>query len=115
MRRSEGWLMFLIVGANSEIGSATARCIRERDERLVTTTRRVSEATADQLHLDFEQPIETFMVPNDLTAACIFVAMAKLAAWGVDPVGSARVNIERTLALVDLLTAKEVYTLFLST
>jgi len=107
--------MFLIVGANSQIGSATARIIKERDERLVTTTRRVSEANADQLHLDFEQPIETFTVPTGVTAACIFVAMARLAACEADPVGSARVNIERTLALVDLLTAKGVYTLFLST
>lgn len=107
--------MFLIVGANSEIGSATARFIRARDGRVVTTTRRVSEANADQLHLDFERPIETFTFAEGVTAACIFVAMARLAACEADPVGSARVNVERTLALVDLFAVKGVYTLFLST
>jgi nucleoside-diphosphate-sugar epimerase len=100
--------MFLIVGANSEIGSAAARLIRARDGEVVTTTRRVSDASVDQVHLDFEQPIEGFRVPEGVAAACIFVAVARLAACAADPVGSARINVERTLALVDRLTARGV-------
>jgi dTDP-4-dehydrorhamnose reductase len=107
--------MFLIVGANSEIGSATARLIRARDGTVMTTTRRGLEATSNQVRLDFERPIESFTIPKEITAACIFVAVARLAACAADPVGSARVNVERTLALVDLLTASGVYVLFLST
>jgi dTDP-4-dehydrorhamnose reductase len=107
--------MFLVVGANSEIGSATARLIRARHGRLTTTTRRSSEVTADRIHLDFGRPIEKFAVPEGITAACICVAVARLAACAADPAGSARVNVEQTLALVDLLTARNVYTLFLST
>ena len=107
--------MFLIVGANSEIGSATARLIRARGGKVVPTTRRLLEANADQVRLDFERPIESFTVPEGVTAACIFVAVARLAACAADPEGSARVNVLQTLALVDLLIARGVYTLFLST
>jgi dTDP-4-dehydrorhamnose reductase len=107
--------MFLIVGANSEIGSATARLVRARDGKVMTTTRRRSEVKANSVHLDFEYPIERITIPEGITAACIFAAVARLAACAADPVGSARVNVERTLALVDRLTARDVYTLFLST
>src|SRR6267142_5152419 len=107
--------MFLIVGANSEIGSATARLIRARDGKVVTTTRRFLETNAERVHLDFERPIENFAVPEGVTAACIFVAVARLAACEADPVGSALINVKRTIALVDLLEARGVYTLFLST
>jgi dTDP-4-dehydrorhamnose reductase len=107
--------MFLIVGANSEIGSATAHLIRARDGKVMTTSRRSSEANANQVHLDFERPIENFTVPEGVQCACIFVAVARLAACEADPVGSARINVRRTIALVDLLAARGVYTLFLST
>ena len=107
--------MFLIVGANSEIGSATARLIRARDGKVVTTTRRFLETNAERVHLDFERPIENFAVPEGVTAACIFVAVARLAACEADPVGSALINVKRTIALVDLLEARGVYTLFVST
>jgi dTDP-4-dehydrorhamnose reductase len=107
--------MFLIVGATSEIGSATARLIRARDGKVVTTTRRFLETNAERVHLDFERPIENFAVPEGVTAACIFVAVARLAACEADPVSSALINVKRTIALVDLLEARGVYTLFLST
>ena len=104
--------MFLVVGANSEIGSATARLISTRDRRVLATTRR--PPTADQVQLDFNSP-GNFTVPEGVQSACIFVAVARLAACEADPVGSARINVERTVAFVDLLAARGVYTVFLST
>jgi dTDP-4-dehydrorhamnose reductase len=105
--------MFLIVGANSEIGSATARLIRLMGEKVITTSRRAIEP--GQVALDFDRPIGGFAVPEGVTAACIFVAVARLAACEADPVTSARVNVDQTIALVDLLAARDIYTLFLST
>src|SRR5216684_4525569 len=99
--------MFLVVGANSEIGSATARLIRTRGRRVLATTRR--PPTADQVQLDFNSPIGNFTIPEGVRSACIFVAVARLAACEADPVGSARINVERTIALVDLLAARGVY------
>ena len=107
--------MFLIVGANSEIGSATTGLLRAQGARVLTTSRRLSEIGADQVHLDLQLPIRDFRIPDKATAACIFVAVARLAACEHDPVGSARINVERTIALIDLLAARDVYTLFLST
>jgi dTDP-4-dehydrorhamnose reductase len=106
--------MFLIVGANSEIGSATARLIRAQGRKVVTTTRRLA-AIPEQVQLDFCSPTESFKIPEGVQRACIFVAVARLAACEADPVGSALINVRRTIALIDLLVARGIYTLFLST
>jgi dTDP-4-dehydrorhamnose reductase len=106
--------MFLVVGANSEIGSAAARLIRARGGKLTTTTRR-PVTSPDQVQLDFSLPIESFAIPEGVRCACIFVAVARLAACEADPVGSALVNVGRTIALTELLVARGIYTLFLST
>ena len=106
--------MLLIVGADSEIGSAAARLIRARGGKVLTTTRRLV-ASPEQVRLDFSSPIESFGIPEGVQSACIFVAVARLAACEADPVGSTLINVERTIALVDLLVARGIYTLFLST
>lgn len=106
--------MFLIVGANSEIGSATARLIEARGGDVWSTTRRPSSIPRE-IKLDFDTPIESFSIPDGVESACIFVAIARLAACAADPKASAFVNVTQTLALVDLFAAKGIYTLFLST
>jgi dTDP-4-dehydrorhamnose reductase len=106
--------MFLIVGANSEIGLAAARLIRAQGNEVLTTTRR-PVADPEQLRLDFSSPIESFRIPEGVRCACIFVAVARLAACEADPAGSAFVNVERTITLMDLLVGRGIYTLFLST
>src|SRR5260370_3545715 len=105
--------MLLIVGANSEIGSATARVIRAQGRNVVTTTRRPA-AVSEQVQLDFSSPVESFRIPEGVQCACIFVAVARLAACEADPAGSALINVGRTIALIDLLVAPGIYTPFLS-
>jgi dTDP-4-dehydrorhamnose reductase len=102
------------VGANSEIGSATARLIEARGGDVWSTTRRPSSIPRE-IKLDFDTPIESFSIPDGVESACIFVAIARLAACAADPKASAFVNVTQTLALVDLFAAKGIYTLFLST
>src|SRR5882757_563608 len=106
--------MFLVVGANSEIGSATARLIRSRGGEAVSTTRRPT-ASRDEVLLDFRKPVEDFAIPEGIRSACIFVAVARMAACEADPVGSTQINVKQTVALADMLLAKRIYTLFLST
>jgi len=106
--------VFLIVGGNSEIGSATARLIQARGETVWSTTRRRSSG-AREMQLDFDAPIESVSIPEGVTSACIFVAVARLAVCEADPRASAFVNVTQTVALVDLLVASGIYTLFLST
>src|ERR1700722_2207422 len=106
--------MFLMVGANSEIGSATARAIRAGGGKVLATTRRRVMAP-DEVQLDFSAPLKNFTIPQGVQCSCIFVAVARLAACEADPLESARINVDQTIALVDLLAARGIYTLFLST
>lgn len=107
--------MFLVIGANSEIATATVSRIRGRGGEVATTTRRPGEVGDSTILLDFDSPTDGFVPPKGVTAACIFVAVARLAACEADPAGSSLVNCERTIDLVDRLVAHGVYTLFLST
>jgi dTDP-4-dehydrorhamnose reductase len=106
--------MFLIVGGNSEIGSATAKLVRARGATAITTTRR-PDADFGEVHLDLASPVDDFTVPAGVRCACIFVAIARLAACEADPAGSHRINVTQTVALADRLTDMGIYTLFLST
>ncbi|MDP3694040.1 sugar nucleotide-binding protein [Bradyrhizobium sp.] len=106
--------MFLVVGGNSEIGSATAQLIRSRGGEVVCTTRRLPTAPNEVL-LDLGGPVQDFAIPEGVKSACIFVAVARLAACEADPAGSARINVEQSAALTEMLAARGVYTLFLST
>ena len=54
-------------------------------------------------------------IPEGVKCACIFVAVARLAACEADPVGSAPSMSNRRSLLIDLLAARGIYTLFLST
>ena len=106
--------MFLVVGGNSEIGSATAQLIRSRGGEVVCTTRRLP-AGPDEVLLDLNRPVKDFVIPEGVTSACIFVAVARLAACEADPEGSAQINVKQIVALTEMLAARGVYTLFLST
>jgi len=62
------------------------------------------------MQLDFDTPIESVSIPEGVTSACIFVAVARLAVCEADPRASAFVNVTQTVALVDLLVASGIYT-----
>jgi dTDP-4-dehydrorhamnose reductase len=105
--------VYLLVGGDSEIGSATARLLDGQGHAVMTTTRRPGELGGRRVLLDFEN-LADWQVPKGLEAACVFVAIARLAACDADPEGSARINCGQTLALARKLAAAGVYTLFLS-
>jgi dTDP-4-dehydrorhamnose reductase len=105
--------VFLIVGANSEIGSAAARLIRSEGGDVLTTTRR-APADRNEIQFDLSTSVPDFHIPDGIISACIFVAVPRLAACAADPEGSAWLNVTQTLALVDRLVQRGIYTLFLS-
>jgi dTDP-4-dehydrorhamnose reductase len=107
--------MFLLVGGDSEIGAATARAMNQRNIAGVATTRRGDEASAGRPFLDLTAPLDDWHPPEGTRAACVFVAIARLAACATDPAGSAHVNVAQTLALIDRLLALNIHVLFLST
>jgi dTDP-4-dehydrorhamnose reductase len=107
--------MRLLVGGDSEIGAATHRYMREREGLVVATTRRADRVAPDRPFLDLAAPLDDWEPPRGTTAACIFAAVARLAACAADPAGSARINVTQTLDLTERLLRRGIHVLFLST
>lgn len=106
--------MFLLVGGDSEIGAQTMRHLGDSGLEVVATTRRRELVGSGRVFLDFERLDET-LLPARIEAACIFVAVARLAACQSDPQGSRRINVTNTHRLTEELARRGAYTLFLST
>ena len=70
---------------------------------------------ANWLFLDLALPLDRWEPPTGTTAACIFAAIARVAACEADPKGSAHVNVTQTLALADRLLTRGIPVLYLST
>jgi dTDP-4-dehydrorhamnose reductase len=107
--------MLLLLGGDSEIGATTARTMAGREIAGVATTRRRDRASAERPFLDLAAPLGDWRPPEGTRAACIFVAVARLAACASDPAGSSHINVTQTLALADRLLARKIHVLFLST
>ncbi len=107
--------MWLLVGGDSEIGAATHRHLRARGFPVAATTRRADRVSAERPFLDLAAPLDAFEPPKGTRRACVFAAVARLAACNADPSGSALINVTQTLALAERLIARGIAVLFLST
>jgi dTDP-4-dehydrorhamnose reductase len=107
--------VWLLVGGDSEIGAATHRTLASAGRPVASTTRRPQRAAADRPFLDLAQPLGDWQPPAGVRSACVFAAVARLAACADDPAGSAYVNVEQTLAVIDRLLARDIHVVFLST
>jgi dTDP-4-dehydrorhamnose reductase len=107
--------MFLLVGGDSEIGAATCRLMKARGHSVAATTRRRLLVADDRPYLDLVQPLNDWRPPDGVQGACVFAAVARMAACANDPAGSTHINVTQTLALIDRLIARGIHVLFLST
>jgi dTDP-4-dehydrorhamnose reductase len=107
--------MILLVGGDSEIGAATARFLIAQGQAVAATTRRSDRVSAVRPLLDLAAPLDRWEPPAGTRAACVFAAIARLAACADDPAGSAHINVTQTLTLIERLVARGIYVLFLST
>jgi dTDP-4-dehydrorhamnose reductase len=80
---------------------------------VAATTRRPERAGPDRPFLDLSTALNGWM-PPPAEAACICAAVARLAACEADPGGSAFINVEQTLVVIDRLLAQGTSVLFLS-
>jgi dTDP-4-dehydrorhamnose reductase len=107
--------MWLLVGGDSEIGAATSAALSAQGLAVAATTRRRDLVAADRPFLDLAAPLDDWEPPPRTSAACIFAAVARLAACAADPAASAYINVTQTLALADRLIERDIPLLFLST
>jgi dTDP-4-dehydrorhamnose reductase len=106
--------MLLLVGGDSEIGAASERLLRRRAFDVAATTRRPERVGPDRPFLDLSAAMNNWTLPP-AEAACICAAVARVAACEADPAGSAFVNVEQTLAVIDRLLGQGTSVVFLST
>lgn len=107
--------MLLLIGGDSEIGSATCRRLQRNGQAVAATTRRRALVADDRPYLDLSRSLDDWKPPDGVRSACVFAGIARLAACAGDPAGSAHVNVSQTLTLVDRLIARDIHVLFLST
>src|SRR5262245_24178555 len=107
--------MMLLVGGDSEIGAATYRALKAQGVAVSATTRRRDRIAEDRPYLDLAAELNDWAPPPGTRSACIFLAIARLADCANDPAGSARINVTKTLKLIDWLVAQDVHVVFLST
>jgi len=105
----------LIVGGDSEIAAATVAHLRGCDREVLATTRRRERVSDDRPLLDLSQSLDDWAIPDDIDAACICAAVARLNDCARDPIGTARVNVDGTIALARRLLQRGIPVLFLST
>ena len=103
--------MWLIVGGNSEIGAFTAREMGTRGDEVVVTSRRLDEGS---LPLDLGAPLDEWWPPPAVSSACVCAAISRIAQCDADPLGTARINVTQTAALVERLLGRGAHVLYLS-
>ena len=106
--------MLLLVGGDSEVAKGTLALLRDLRRPVVATTRHPEWTNPETLLLDLSAPLDGWEPPAGVRAACIFAAVARLAACQSDPAGSAHVNVVQTMALIERLLAAGIYVLHLS-
>ena len=107
--------MFLIVGGDSEIGTAVFRAMKAQGKAVAATTRRSEHVAPDRPFFDLAAALDGWAPPPGTQAVCLCAAVARLVACADDPKGSAYINVVQTLALVETLLARGIAVLFLST
>ncbi len=107
--------MWLLIGGDFEIGAATQQFLEARGLATMATTRRKERVATNRPFLDLSLPLDRWEPPTGTIGACIFAAIARIAACDADPQGSAHVNVIQTLALADRLLTDGIPVLFLST
>jgi dTDP-4-dehydrorhamnose reductase len=108
-------MMLLAIGGDSEVAKGTLAALRDCGRPVLSTTRHPERVNSATLMLDLSAPLDGWQPPAGIRAACIFAAVARLAACQGDPAGSAHVNVTQTTALIGRLLARGIYVLHLST
>ena len=109
MEPSDQWL---VVGADGQIGQRLLTRLTEEGKPAVGTTRR---DTPGLLRLDLVGPPERWELPERVAVGYLCAAITSIDRCQSDPIGTRRVNVERTLELAEQLRDRGGHIVFLST
>lgn len=105
---------FLIVGGDSQIGSALAAHLRHQGARVIVTTRRRESVNAERIFLDLAANVDDFSLPHDIDHAFLCVGISSLLGCNRDPAGSAYVNVTAVCHIASQLQEFGTHVLLLS-
>jgi len=103
---------WLVIGADGGIGRPLLARLRADGRAAVGTTRR---AGGDGLHLDLASDPSSWQLPDHVAVAYLCAAATSIDDCRRDPAGTRSINVERTLALADLLRERGAHVVYLST
>lgn len=105
----------LIVGADGMIGRALAEALTKDHQAVTETTRRPGTTGSRRILLDLSSDPSAVPLPAPLSIAYLCAAATSVEECERDPEGTAKVNVDHTLALARRVTALGARLVFLST
>lgn len=108
-------LQHLVVGMNGTIGSALYHRLQGLHASVVGTTQRTGMPAHDSVrYLNLSDP-STFDLVGQYDVAYFCAGICRMAACESDPIGTAQINIDASLALAKYLAAQGTFIIYLST
>lgn len=104
----------LVVGADSLVGAAVLANWRDTGECAAGTTRRPHKVDESHPYLDLSGDVRTWKSPNPVSVAVICAGETRVEACKLDPLATARVNVDATSALIGNLVKQGAFVIFLS-
>jgi dTDP-4-dehydrorhamnose reductase len=106
---------FLVVGGDSNLGSALIRHWRKRDLPVIATTRKKERLARDTHWLDLQSEPDKWSLPASLRAAVLCAGITSQEQCRREPRATRHVNVTQTFKLADRLARNGCFVVFLST
>ena len=103
----------LVVGANSQIGSALIKHLRKESYNVFGTTRKAENNNKDLLYFDLSEPNLNIDF-SKYECVIICAAITNIAQCESEPEKCERINSTNTIALIDKCVASKCFVIFLS-
>jgi len=107
--------VYLVIGADGQVGSALVRRLRNAGESVFATTRRPGNVNNNCAYLDLLEPPDDWKCPCPASVAIVCAGIAKAQACKDDPLSTGKVNVQGISDLVGNLVAAGAFVIFLST
>lgn len=107
-------MKILVVGGDSQIGSAFASCVAQSGEHVVATTRRIKKLSKNRIYLDLFEDTTKWIPPNSTDVALICAGITNTNLCTKDPLGTALVNVDATCNLIKTLLDRNYFVIYLS-
>ena len=107
--------VYLVIGADGQVGSALVRRLRNAGESVFATTRRPGNVNNNCAYLDLLEPPDDWKCPCPASVAIVCAGITKAQACKDNPLSTGKVNVQGISDLVGNLVAAGAFVIFLST